>query len=1859
MADKNKKSNGDRLLVFEPNPDDNRTFSTEDLSILVELTTYRKKRSIISSGQVHNNTNNGKNGPINFIGGSVTNVDKNTKEPEYNLTTNYTNATTTFDGDDEGRDLETLGIENIHISFDTAYTPKITIKFIDVRGNSIFQQGNKSKYSAFFDMPYPIFELKVKGFYGKPVTYCLHMIKWNSNFNSETGNFEIKADFIGYTYALLTDMLLGLIRAVVKTDKGKIIWEQEKEKDSSLQSIDEFMEDVDKLGQEFDKVKNDDENSTKIKESTETLSIIDKLKERLTFLMTNILDGKEYKVDNKTGFVVTTKSKGEDKKGDLNELIKSDVDAIIKLLDDEKEGFNTKITNEDFTINSDDLTKYTKIGPISGGTSSLESTKISKILISGYANEFSGDDNDSRDEMVEIIQDFSPKANDSYIYDFRKGFKLLNELKIKVKEENKRLNEELARNLASNATENLGFKPNIRNIIKMLVKHSEVFLKVLTQVSKEAYDSDRRSKTILDKLNKDNGINQNTDIKKVYPWPEYFQKSSNENNEVTQEEAWIGNLAPGIIEVKFVEELLEKLLEDYKKDIAEIESQVTDENSLNYYPISPLDTVIPKSPNGSNYNKNNPYYNALVVEQGNRTTPEEAETALILRGWLGLGFSNYSRLTNNMIEFMGFMEAENLFNTLLELNSDKKRDIINKLKNEDLTADKLLKPYLTVKKGDEWQSSDFKVMQKVDLTDSAAGFGDDGNGDGNKSIVGSYYYYHYLQFSDFNEKDLFSETLKYRGTNIPVILPINKGFNGKIFKDKDGRVKSLEELNKLKDEYFFIDNSGSGFDNLRYNTDGALNNDSSWFNNQTMEPSIELGSDQYFKILNPNEYNDFSTSPNFGTKFFKESQEKIINIFTEDSIGPWIRQNTLARATYTDVVFDKTENSRLITDDESQTIPNSVYLYGGRLKANEISDIEYGWQTKSNERKYDGYHYNKVNLPDNISDVLSIYWQNDIDSFGSDIFRGGNFLGGKWEGSIWKDVNNKEIKWSNDGWKSSVQYSVTPKFIYDFDDDNSYTPTSFTLGAPSVMTRVTPTDFGKQPQLIGFLNETAKTEDITLKKDETFFPFFDFGVNARGANQDKRYLSLFGSRFYYEQDSNEARAFLFLNSFGWKGVLGKIGDRGGSFGQTRVPTTMFDRVNYEDESFFEDDYTITLKGLYNNYGSFIKAPKLWCAFIGSLLYRYYDAEDKFIKYVSSGNTTYPYFLPYHNSFSKYPTRREYLKDSEALHGFGIDFFQSEDGTLYDDIADYNPIDETILYLPLPVRREFIRIFLEFTEGKFQEVRKEYELMYTEDPSSWEFTKWKTLNEKLAERQHGTPTGNHTNYLEKFDSDGTNMTVGELKQIFSDYGSMSNEGDGLKNYASVTKIRDKCNDNFTITPWGCDVWEENDGGTAFQINLVNRNGTKGSSLIKNLITEYNWILNGKPRVFRGSEVQGNIFPYKLIKVDDFNYYINAFLKRFRVLAKDYDEIIKEEKDEIQKEIFKTIDDDTIKLTIYRELSSIYNKWIGDNEKKTGTSCSSSNNFNLFESFKFIDRSYNDIGDKFFINPFSVKNLILGKPNTTLFTLLDIILKDNNFNFIPLPTYIDYSDPSEIYNVFKPYPYSKAYKTNQGPSFVCMYVGQTSNNLDLGEDSQYPDDSFTILKYGNDGTGKDYLKTKVPEDFNTPSDGGKNLNIPFFLISYGQQNQSIFKNLKLDQTEFTATLESLNAVEDLSQLGDKAKPTYKGQNLWNIYQNRAYTCEVDTMGNAMIQPFMYFQLSNVPMFRGAYSIFKVTHTITPHKMDTKFKGVRIKKTKTPLITENELYSNLLSYLNGTTDEGSKNSGAPINYTLQDSSDGIIIS
>jgi hypothetical protein len=310
MANNNDDIN--RLFVFEPNPDENRLIPNEDYSILVELKTTKKGRSFIIDGEVENI--GGAGGKVNFIAGTKVGFNNDGK-PRNSLTTNYTEASTDFSVDGN-TDLETFGIESIQIDFDTAYVPNIKIKFIDIRGQSIFQRGNSSKYSIFFELPYPLFELTVKGFYGKPVTYCLHLFKWNSSFNSSTGNFEVNAEFLGYTYAMLTDMLIKAEYANAGI---------------TLKSIDEFLEDINKLGDEFKKLKNQDSTVQQLDVNVEIQQIISSIKLKLAQLTNDITTNKNIFNARNVGIIGTSKENGNSEK--VKTLIKNFKSDVKKTLD--------------------------------------------------------------------------------------------------------------------------------------------------------------------------------------------------------------------------------------------------------------------------------------------------------------------------------------------------------------------------------------------------------------------------------------------------------------------------------------------------------------------------------------------------------------------------------------------------------------------------------------------------------------------------------------------------------------------------------------------------------------------------------------------------------------------------------------------------------------------------------------------------------------------------------------------------------------------------------------------------------------------------------------------------------------------------------------------------------------------------------------------------------------------------------------------------------------------------------------------------------------------------------------------------------------------------------------------------------------------------------------------------------------------------------------------------------------------------------------------------------------------------------------------------------------------------------------
>jgi hypothetical protein len=176
----------------------------------------------------------------------------------------------------------------------------------------------------------------------------------------------------------------------------------------------------------------------------------------------------------------------------------------------------------------------------------------------------------------------------------------------------------------------------------------------------------------------------------------------------------------------------------------------------------------------------------------------------------------------------------------------------------------------------------------------------------------------------------------------------------------------------------------------------------------------------------------------------------------------------------------------------------------------------------------------------------------------------------------------------------------------------------------------------------------------------------------------------------------------------------------------------------------------------------------------------------------------------------------------------------------------------------------------------------------------------------------------------------------------------------------------------------------------------------------------------------------------------------------------------------------------------------------------------------------------------------------------------------------------------------------------PKIIIQYTGPTSKHLEMSDVNKkynFNDDSFNV-----GDANKNPLVITIPDVFNN-SDMSKSNKVVAFEVNFGDQNQSIFKGVQLDQASIRNTTESFIAQENLGRSESGANAHQVDIGLFDIYRQASYTCEVTCLGNVMIQPTMYFYLKNIPMFRGSYWITEVTHNIKGNNITTSFKGTRI--------------------------------------------------
>jgi len=313
---------------------------------------------------------------------------------------------------------------------------------------------------------------------------------------------------------------------------------------------------------------------------------------------------------------------------------------------------------------------------------------------------------------------------------------------------------------------------------------------------------------------------------------------------------------------------------------------------------------------------------------------------------------------------------------------------------------------------------------------------------------------------------------------------------------------------------------------------------------------------------------------------------------------------------------------------------------------------------------------------------------------------------------------------------------------------------------------------------------------------------------------------------------------------------------------------------------------------------------------------------------------------------------------------------------------------------------------------------------------------------------------------------------------------------------------------------------------------------------------------------------------------------------------------------------------LKVELYNFFKSMNDKWIAGN---------SIGQRSLIEEFLFIDKANKDIGNDYYIDISRLVSIADEKNSKqNLYTMISMLIQDTGFDMRALPAYVNFYGtnfstkpkltPSKkiaqnLFGTFLEVDYQES-----SPKIIIQYVGKNSVRPDMESNKKY---NFTDDSYNIGNTNNNPVMVTLPKVFST-GDLAKSNKVVAFEVSFGDQNQGIFKGITLDQASIKNTTESFYVLENLAR-SESGSGTYNVDiGLFEYYRQAAYTCDITCMGNVMIQPTMFFYLKNIPMFKGTYWITEVSHEIRNNNITTRFKGSRMPYTALPDLTDSFMSS-----------------------------------
>lgn len=1762
-----------------------------------------------------------------------------------------------------------LGIKNINFNINTSFLPKVTVQLEDVRGRALFELGDKSPYAALVNLPYPMFYLTLKGYYGKAVRYQLMLQNFHARFDDSTGNFDVTLTFLTYKYTVLAEVSMGYLMATphmfpttvtqLNTAKGpgvktvnttpknytlgfqkiKELYDEYKSKGLIDESLPEYT--ITQLQAKLDSFIKDtlkkwgEVNMGPLTNIEKYSQAVTKYKQEMYYSTDSWfkknMDTRNFIVLLDKGKKVFISKKPSDENNQI--AIRNELSEIIirnnKVLDENPvlgKGGTYEVGNkkEQSEINN----RLSISAPLPGSTSAVGSAVGQQAGVNtplpswvnfnvtqdeiDYKKTYSQRFNKNPDaeenkadyenfvSLLKLtVESLQPKPDpnaetpkppppDKFYGMENKGefLDLIAQMEkdlLRTKDDiTKKLGDELNKIIKDGKGGGLGFVPTIRNVLAIFFANGEAFLRLMDDCHSEAWskrDSEVRKKSILGTTPSSEKVDEGF----VYPWPQLIKESVDEKGVKAYNVTYPGD--PNVIndtqgylfdewpEIEFVEELLGSLFLTNSKDS----------------PFDPADKEI------STINRLS--LNSIEYPLSNIIYQNKEEVKFFYEFWERMGsISNFSRLTRgapnaySMEDIIAQTESLNMTNALgtdnvflikklkeYDINPTTIRPILRAISNlgEGESYQKYVRGYYSTPYITSYANNDFRIFDNsIFLKLNSAG-------ENNNKIENLKDLEDYIaspeceefEFNDtfpFTDKDWGEQNLaEYNGS--PNITKNVISYNDSINAIANYDIKDITQSTKRPVTYFNYSNSTP----INDFSDGVVNSQELKTFYQQRTDSSYLSKNKQLPTEGAITYSEYEggvidkqTTSMLNTPYFINAIQKGVTNFRTGQNYPYkeaayLFLNSLPLATLK-------ERYKSI---ESSTTTELDYIFACFKKYGAVHRIPHPWILKYGSlwHRYKSYVKNGQDFLDEVwtdFNYLENYDPSTSAATKTYVFTGN---GATQETRITLQFDST----INDYSTTEMDIGFYPKLINDFSVFlNGYNIFPTSASGTGIFSSST----------IGFNSDDIQNGISSgLTVNRTSYNFAPFGFDS----------------------DNSQRSFL-MNSYS---------------------VTLSDIT---DSNFFimpsvGNNFNQSFNECFKNIDSTLSSPKL-------------KIEPKDNQSLFNGSVRCFWMAPnygwFDNSQIEKPLYNQYIKKIDSVQ-------DAQDNFNFTKTAEYSYFDELTSTFKKEILDQFEQLYLNFSSSRYkflpidqtseiseaESIFMNFHLMFTNMmklPIEYKNSDVVTIQQLQAGNfasflkgfmeydllfKYGNPSEYNKQLYLSFTiptpaAYGFNSIIDKIKPLpYSTY-----TPNALPNGSNQTTLVD-VETNFP------DAWKAlklyvgdsqvdgikytNQGSTIFDFFIDNNiefseeNVISLASLIKIYATQKKL----------KSSYNSTTFKTDITKfVDKNNKFQELVLKNtFTKLKKNLGDVNFSEGSNFSSKLIGNQG----KVDIWESLKALNDKWISGYDLKYKT---------IFEDVLLLDRASRDLGDKVLVNIFELNTLIQNMNTTSnLLYYIQSILQMNHFQVMSLPSFVNFynvQDPikdaipkienslefaNDMFGTHPNVDYRKS-----GPKLVCFYAGKPSEHPQINKpDYAYQDDGIYFQKLDTN-TLQDNLVGK--------KDWGKSNRVVGFTVDMGIQNQNVFTNISVSQDNGKATTESMQQITDMANQAGNRSTSTQNTSLYNLYKSRSYGCTVKMLGNAMIQPMMYFNLRHIPMFSGSYMILGVNHNIQSGSFTTQFEGVR---------------------------------------------------